>query len=350
MLKKLKVWWYIRALWRARTTGDFESVVRALVDLGDMECFMPLVNMTLGRPALRGAPVQTDIRWRVMASQGLKKLGAPGVQRLIEELQNEDEEVRGLAVDTLGEMNDKHAVAPLMASLNDASSAVRSKAAWALRKLKDARAAEALASALQDSDENVCRRAAWALAELGDGRSFSPLVLMLSDADQCVGHRKLTAQALAALGDERAIAPLCKAFDAATDNEFRDALAFALERLNEPSYRQKLSEEAEAKAEREKSEMMARIEGDRSIFSRNKTQLVTGLSYTGVMAILGPPTQTIGGADVMNGFGKVGGAARGAAMTSGMVFVEWKRKEGSYRATFMNGALTELNAWPTTDV
>lgn len=321
-----------------------DDIVGFLVTLKDEVAVKALINVGAGRPAVLGAPMNPDVHWQVVAQKGLVAFGPMAVEPLLDALHGDDDKIRGLAAYILPKMNDKRVVTPLIIALNDPSSSVRYQAALALRDLKDCRAANALALSLQDNDEHVRRCAAWALAELGDDRAFSPLVLLLLDADK--GFRRTTAKALAILGDKRAIVPLGEAFETTTDDELRDVLASALERLGEPTYRQTLSREIEEKTGREKSAILAQAEQNRSVFFRNKTQLVEGLSYSEVMAILGFPTQTIGGSSVLGGFGKVSGSAQSIATVSGMVFVEWKRQEGNYRATFTNGVLTELNAWP----
>lgn len=321
------------------------DMVGFLVELKEEVAVKALINVAAGRPAVPGAPLNPDVHWQVAARNGLVAFGSLAVELLLDALRADDDKIRGLAADILRKINDKRAVAPLIVALKDPSTAVRYRAVLALGDLTDASGADVLACALRDNDEHVRRCAAWALAKLGDGRAFISLVPLLLDTD--MGFRRTTAKALATLGDKRAIVPLSEAFDTATDDEFRGVLASALDCLGEPAYRQKLSREAEAKTEREKSAMLAQAEQNRSVFFRNKAQLVEGLSYADVVAMLGSPTQTIGGSSVLGAFGKVSGSAQSiATVSSGMVFVEWKRLEGNYKATFTNGILTELNTWP----
>ena len=359
MLKKLRVWWSIRKLWRVHHDFELQRVVDDLVDLGDMDCVMPLMNLALDRPALRHAPNPWagDVRCKVMALEGLKKLGVAGVLRLIEALRDEDEKVRSLAADILGTLKDKRAVTPLITSMSDLSSAVRRMAARALGEIKDAGAADALVSALRDSDEQVRWSAAWALAEIGDGRAFEPLVKLLLVTNKFARQR--SAGALGTLGDKRAIKPLTDAFNAANDDEFRNVIAYSLARLGEDNYRQLLLKEtqakalaqaAEAKAEaaEAKAKALAKAARNKAAFATISAQLAEGMSYAAVVALLGAPSQTIDPSALMGGFGKVSMIRSvGSIPTSAIMVVEWKRDEGSYRATFTNGILTEINSSPS---
>ena len=70
------------------------------------------------------------------------------VDRLIQQLRDEDRDVRLTAVMVLGMIRDPRAVEPLIAALGDKDWRVRAGAAKALRKIRDPRAVEPLIAAL----------------------------------------------------------------------------------------------------------------------------------------------------------------------------------------------------------
>jgi HEAT repeat protein len=92
------------------------------------------------------------------------------VSELIAALLDEDENnnVRQVAAEALGYIQDPRAAEPLIAALldEDENNNVRSTAAWALGKIKDPRAVESLISALKDGNEDVRKYASWALYEI----------------------------------------------------------------------------------------------------------------------------------------------------------------------------------------
>lgn len=77
------------------------------------------------------------------------------VGALIIALTDEDEQVRKLAAEALGEIGDPGAVVPLIAVLRDGSRAERYLAASALEKINDPRALGPLIAALRYRDEDV---------------------------------------------------------------------------------------------------------------------------------------------------------------------------------------------------
>jgi len=74
--------------------------------------------------------------------------------------------VRRAAVDALGELRDRRAVAPAIAALKDADRLVRLSAARALRQIKDPRAIEPLIEAMGDAYAAVGYEANGALYEI----------------------------------------------------------------------------------------------------------------------------------------------------------------------------------------
>lgn len=129
---------------------------------------------------------------RMVAVQGLDKIGEPAVPRLIEALDSKDENLRGQAAYALGWMQTKaaEAVPALAEALGDRSSFVRFRAATALALMADEAdaAVPALREALGDEDARVRLQAAVALGEIGPPTEvvvadFGPL---LDDRDRHV--------------------------------------------------------------------------------------------------------------------------------------------------------------------
>jgi HEAT repeat protein len=116
------------------------------------------------------------------------------------------------AEDRQGERGDQ--VGPLMALLRDSSKdhpargefPPRYKALGGLVALGVA-AVGPLCHALQDQDAYTRRFAAEALARIGDPRAVVPLVVALQESEVYV--QRYVAGALAKVGDARAVAPLC---------------------------------------------------------------------------------------------------------------------------------------------
>jgi HEAT repeat protein len=115
----------------------------------------------------------------------------------------------GRAAEALAHLEDRRAVAPLIALLEDAASADRSAAATALGQLKDPRATAPLLDALAQSDAELGGAAARALGRLGDTSAVPALIIQLKHLN--AGVRSSAAMALGQLGDERALAPLIEA-------------------------------------------------------------------------------------------------------------------------------------------
>jgi len=69
------------------------------------------------------------------AANALAEIGEPAVEPLIAVLKDSDENVRNLAIVSLGDIGDARAVEPLIHALKDSSKKVRSFAAKALKKI-----------------------------------------------------------------------------------------------------------------------------------------------------------------------------------------------------------------------
>ena len=106
------------------------------------------------------------------------------LDKLIEDLKVEDEEIRQAAADALGKIGDSRAVEPLIEVLVEEDIGLVAEAAAAaadaLGKIGDSRAVEPLIGVL-DIDRDVSEAAAWALGEIGDARAVEPLIKTLHE-------------------------------------------------------------------------------------------------------------------------------------------------------------------------
>jgi HEAT repeat protein len=228
------------------------EAARSLGVIGDARAITPLTTM-LGDP-------RADVR--DAASYALRDIGEPAVVPLVAMLNTTEESVRYHAMRTLGDIGSPSSVDPLSAVLAHGDSDAKKAAAWVLGATKGNRAVSYLIDALSDSGVEVqlaalnalqvsghngaanavfkkyvedqsqpkLRRYAIAyLATVKDTRILEPLIKDLE-------HRELTtrrgaAEALGALGDPRAVAPLIRAMESDTRpgrTDLRDAVSSAL--------------------------------------------------------------------------------------------------------------------------
>lgn len=124
------------------------------------------------------------IRWECAQSLGYLEL-KKGVRPLINTLENdEDEEVRKEAAEALGKIGDPLSVKSLIKALKDRDARVRWKAAEALGKIGDDQAVEALIKSLNDENRVVRRKAAIALGEIRNFGAVEHLVFMINDNNE----------------------------------------------------------------------------------------------------------------------------------------------------------------------
>lgn len=201
----------VLALWQLRASPPIEglmaalkdpdvSVTRAMVgalaEIGTGEAISGLVEV------LRDS--DHAIRMDIMAA--LQQFGTKSTLPLLGLLSDEDQRVRAVAAEALGNVDDPRTLAPLMRALNDSASEVRINAAEALGNLGDPRAVEPLIRALYDSAGGVRERAAGALGKLNDARAIEPLIDALSDPNMLVQTQAMNA--LAAMRATQAVEPL----------------------------------------------------------------------------------------------------------------------------------------------
>ncbi len=155
--------------------------------------------------------------------------GEDAVSPLMAELRNVESDVRRMwAAEILGWIGDPRAAVPLMESLGDVSPEVRAKAAGGLGKIRDARAVDRLLEMLlSDPIPFVRTRVAQALGAIGHPKVIDHLIHVLKDPEWWVRIRAI--EALEQIGMDSSGALLVALED--DDEEVRHRAAMALERM-----------------------------------------------------------------------------------------------------------------------
>jgi len=169
------------------------NAAEALGMIGDAKAVEPLTKAT----------EDSNSTVRSNATQALAKIGKPAVESLIEGLKSGDEGVRMYAAMGLGKIRDIRAVKPLIEVLRLKTrwGGVEGSAAQALTDIGEP-AVEPLIAVLKDSDENVRNLAIVSLGDIGDARAVEPLIHALKDSSKKV--RSFAAKALKKIGGEKA--------------------------------------------------------------------------------------------------------------------------------------------------
>jgi len=113
-------------------------------------------------------------RTQDLVAGALVSIGTPAVEPLIAVLKDKDPLVRMQAAYALGRIKDARAVGPLIGALKDENPIVRMQAADALGQTKDVHAVEPLMAALKDKDSLVRAQAADALGQIEEVRAVKP--------------------------------------------------------------------------------------------------------------------------------------------------------------------------------
>ncbi len=100
---------------------------------------------------------QENAGLRNTAAEILVRLGRHAVPFLLEELTCNDRDVRKFALDVLGEIGDRSAVAPMLAALRDPDDNVRAAAAENLGRMRTVEAVESLVNALESDGDLLLR-------------------------------------------------------------------------------------------------------------------------------------------------------------------------------------------------
>jgi len=155
--------------------------------------------------------------------------GVDAVPLLIAELRNVESDVRRMwAAEILGWIGDPRGAVPLMDSLGDVSPEVRAKAAGGLGKIRDPRAVERLLEMLlSDPIPFVRTRVAQALGAIGHPKVIDHLIQVLKDPEWWVRIRAI--EALEQIGTDSSGALLVALED--DDEEVRRRASIALERM-----------------------------------------------------------------------------------------------------------------------
>jgi HEAT repeat protein len=180
-------------------------------------------------PAPRAQALQALLADRAAASDLLRQRARAGTPA-----------ERRLAVESLGAMHERAAVATLLAATRDSDADVRKLAVIALRKAGDRAAAPRLREILATQpDAPLAKAALAALGRLGDASDRALLRPFLSDADESV--RVHAAGALGMLGSDAGLDTLLAAIDG--DNPVAQKNAtYALGFIADPRARQRLED------------------------------------------------------------------------------------------------------------
>jgi hypothetical protein len=65
-----------------------------------------------------------------------------------------------------------------------------------------------------------------------------------------------------------------------------------------------------------------------------------------VIEVLGQPSSTMAGGDLLARFGSVSGSTQGVSSVAARAFYVWRRPEGQYKLVFQNGVLADVYAAP----
>ena len=132
----------------------------------------------------------------------LKVGGKTKAETLLDDLRDDNPDIRRDAAWKLREVNAEQAREPLISALRDHEATVRMSAAKALGEIKDIRAVQPLITALRDDNYMVRISAVLALGKIQDSRAAGPLKAALKDNHENV--RSAAAEALEKLSEQSA--------------------------------------------------------------------------------------------------------------------------------------------------
>lgn len=123
-----------------------------------------------------------DNNWsiRMNAAKNLVEIGEPAVLNLINSLEDNDWQVRWYAAEILGEISDTRSIKPLINLLNDKNNGVQSNSLIALIKIGKP-GVEILIDNLNSKEWQIREHTAEILGEIGDVRGIVPLEILLKD-------------------------------------------------------------------------------------------------------------------------------------------------------------------------
>jgi HEAT repeat protein len=171
------------------------EIAQALAATNDYRALEPLmIGLRYDAPPVRRSAAKA---LKEMAANGRLSMTAV-IEPLLNALDDTDEEVQFLALETLGLIKDRRVLEPLFNSLNHANPEIRYRAVLALGDSRDASVVKPLTRLLRDKDPRIRRNAALALGKMGYSRAIRPLVVALSDPEPDV--RQWAAISLGQLG------------------------------------------------------------------------------------------------------------------------------------------------------
>ena len=144
-----------------------------------------------------------------------------GLPILMDMIKNKNSSVKSVAIDVIGILGDKEAVAVLLEVLVDPKeyTGTRDAAARALGRLGDRKAVDSLINILKNKteDKDVRMGSAVALGDIKDKKAVEPLIEVLKDNKEYVWLRVAAVSALGNMGDERALVPVRDALKDSSD-------------------------------------------------------------------------------------------------------------------------------------
>lgn len=215
----------------------FEVLVEALRDPEPdvrMVAVQALGRMEDGRAveALMAVYPDQDRAVRTRIIEALDQYKDPRLFDLfLDALRDSNPQTRVAAVEALGELRDERAIGALSAGLTDENSYVRSYSLKALGKFRDSRLIDAMIPLLQDESQFVRSAAAMALCEIRDTRAVVPIVELLHDPDRRT--RRVVVYVLGLFRDNRAIPALVQALED-EDHQVRKKSLLALKMIGTP--------------------------------------------------------------------------------------------------------------------
>ncbi len=213
----------LRMLENLTTATRLGNTIRDILVEGGQLSVNPLMTH------LRG----NNWRLRRNAQETLIRMGAPAVEALIKTLNDPDIYVRSLAIEALSEIGDQRAISSLEKQMEDPSKLIQVTAAAALHKMGKGNPRNIIINALTDIDAATRRVAAKATWEIIDDPPLSLLLRAVKDVDPDV--RNYATLAIGKTRDPEAIGPLIKALKEDEDDRVRDSAAKALHQIGTPA-------------------------------------------------------------------------------------------------------------------
>jgi len=162
-----------------------------------------------GLGSLISALRDKEAKVRESAARALGKLGSKkAVMDLLSALNDKENSVTCAVAEALGEIKANEAVETLINLLSNEYPIVKESAIVALGNIRDNRAIEPLINSLNDDEERVRWYAADSLGKIGVQKATLPLITLLSDKSARVRESAVTA--LGQIGDESAVESLIK--------------------------------------------------------------------------------------------------------------------------------------------